>query len=66
MIGMDRHVAVEFGVDGLSAQHYRAEESVAAVFAEAAKRQGLASRITIDDLVTDALNELPYQRLFRP
>ncbi|MFE9328284.1 hypothetical protein ACIHDR_45920 [Nocardia sp. NPDC052278] len=66
MIGMDRHIAVEFGVQGLPIQHYRAEEAAAAAFADAVRRQGLAEWVTIDDRVTDALRDLPYQRLFRP
>ncbi|WP_194837570.1 hypothetical protein [Nocardia sp. XZ_19_369] len=62
---MERHIAVEFGVQGLPVQHYRAEESAAEAFADAVRRQGLALRVEIDDRVTDTLKELPYQRLFR-
>ncbi|WP_433759560.1 hypothetical protein [Nocardia sp. CA-135398] len=61
---MERHIAVEFG-HGLPIQHYRADELAAKTFADAVQRQGLAKWITIDDLVTDALKELPYQRLFQ-
>ncbi|WP_159080803.1 hypothetical protein [Nocardia suismassiliense] len=61
---MERHISVEFGIEGLPIQHYRAEESAAEAFADGVRRQGLASRIEIDDRVTPALKELPYQRLF--
>ncbi|WP_195053169.1 hypothetical protein [Nocardia cyriacigeorgica] len=56
---------VDFGVAGVPIQHYRAVECVAEAFAENALRQGLA-RVTVDDLVTDDLQQLPYQRLFLP
>ena len=65
VIGTERRVSVDFGVAGVPIQHYRAAGCVAEAFAENAVRQGLA-RVTVDDLVTDGLQQLPYQRLFLP
>ncbi|WP_067859864.1 hypothetical protein [Nocardia shimofusensis] len=61
----ERRVIVDFGVAGVPIQHYRAPGCAAEAFAENALRQGLA-RVTVDDLVTDDLQQLPYQRLFLP
>lgn len=59
----ERRLIIDFAIPGIPAQHYRAQRSVAESFAEEAIRQGLAC-VTVDDLVTEELKPLPYQRLF--
>ncbi|MFE7722711.1 hypothetical protein ACFU44_27150 [Nocardia rhizosphaerihabitans] len=62
---MQRHLVVDFETPGVPIQHYWAEQSAAEAFAAEATRLGLA-RVKIDDMVTDALPPLPYQRLYLP
>lgn len=59
-------MAVDFDVEGLPILHYRAEECVAKEFAANMRRQGLASAITVDDLLTADMRQLPCQRLYLP
>ncbi|WP_330231460.1 hypothetical protein OHA40_02605 [Nocardia sp. NBC_00508] len=61
-----RHVAVEFGIEGLPIQHYQADADVAEVFAAEARRKHLVAQVTIDDLVTPEMRLLPCHRLFLP
>jgi hypothetical protein len=64
---MDRHITVEFSINGLPViLHYRAERSAAEVFAAEIQRQGHASGVTVDDYVTEQMARLPCQRLFLP
>lgn len=62
---MERRLVVDFDIPGVPVQHYRAERCAAEAFAAEATRQGLA-RVTVDDLATDEMKQLPYQRLFMP
>ncbi|BCK53970.1 MULTISPECIES: hypothetical protein [Nocardia] len=62
---MERRLVVDFDIPGVPVQHYRAERCAAEAFAAEATRQGLA-RVTVDDLATDEMKQLPYQRLFLP
>ncbi|MFI9507318.1 hypothetical protein [Nocardia sp. NPDC052566] len=59
-------MAVEFGVHGMPLQHYRADSTVAQIFATEAVQLGLAVKVTIDDLLDLATKTLPCQRLFNP
>ncbi|MET7772227.1 hypothetical protein [Nocardia sp. NPDC005366] len=61
---MERHIAVEFGIEGLPVLHYRAEESVATAFAAEMRRLRRARTVSIDDRVTRDMDPLPCQRLF--
>lgn len=62
---MECRLVVDFDIPGVPIQHYRAERCAAEAFAAEATRQGLA-RVTVDNLATDNLRELPYQRLYLP
>lgn len=61
---MDAHLAIDFGIAGLQIQHYRAEQSVAAIFATELLEHHLASWVRIDTQLTDDMKPLPYQRLY--
>lgn len=51
-----RHMAVEFGIEGLPIQHYRPDAHVAEVFAAEARRQHLAAQVIV---VAAGMNPFP-------
>lgn len=61
---MDRHIAIQFRVDGLPVLHYRADESAATAFAADMMRLRSVRTIRIDNDVTRDMRPLPCQRLF--
>ncbi|WP_109525874.1 MULTISPECIES: hypothetical protein [Nocardia] len=62
---MERHVSVEFGIEGMPVLHYRAEESAATEFAAEMRRLRPTGTVSVDDCVTGEMEPLPCQRLYR-
>ncbi|MGW0252098.1 hypothetical protein ACWDYH_36280 [Nocardia goodfellowii] len=61
---MDAHLAIDFGGDGHPVLHYRAERTVAEIFAIEFTRHHHGGSVTVDDQVAPGLKPLPYQRLY--
>ncbi|WP_405177914.1 hypothetical protein OG225_27275 [Nocardia sp. NBC_01377] len=62
---MERHIAVESGIEGLPTMHYRAEESAAAAFVAEMRRLLPARAVRVDNRVTREMRPLPCQRLYQ-